>query len=220
MAVYKQNCWDFMKEHPDKEVFNGAMTNISALETKLLVSVVDFAEFGCVVDVGGGHGKLLSAVLTAAPTVKKGVLFDQPHVVATALQNNPQLQTFTDKLEIVGGSFLESVPAGGDAYLLKHILHDWGDKECITILGHIRKVITKGAKVIIFDSVLPEDNTVPHVGYVMDMEMLVLAGSAKERTKKEFTSLLEQTGFRVSQIMENKTPATTVGVVMAEPVFD
>ena len=140
-----------------------------------------------------------------------GVLFDRPHVVRDA----PALlkaRGVEQRVTIEAGDFFETVPAGGDAYLLSHIIHDWDEDQCLTILGHCRKVIKPDGRLLIVEMVLPAGDT-PHPGKMLDMVMLVMPGG-QERTEAEYASLLGKAGFRLSRVVPT---ASAVSVVEAVP---
>ncbi|MBO0676980.1 hydroxyneurosporene methyltransferase [Mycolicibacterium sp. S2-37] len=193
------------------EVFNRAMTAGSGLADQVALSRYDFTGFRLVVDVGGGHGAILSTILRSAPEAR-GVLFDLPAVVQNA---GP---TFTaagvaDRASTVGGSFMESVPDGGDAYVLKNIIHDWQDEDAVRILRNIRTAIGAGGKLLLLEMVLPE-RADSFIGHLLDLEMLVAAGG-RERTRAEYANLLSRSGFRLTRVVDTVTP---LSIVEAEPV--
>ena len=192
----------------DKEaagVFDHAMAEISRLVASDVMSCCRFDEMHCLVDVGGGSGGLLASVLKVHPRLR-GVLFDLPHVIQEARTD------FTDaalaaRCDLVAGDFFESVPAGGDAYLLKAVLHDWDDERSAAILRNCRRVIPPDGKLLLIERAVPERfeaNPLHHAIARMDLHMLVEFGG-RERTEKEFQSLLERTGFRLSNAVATST---------------
>lgn len=203
--VFGEGCFDYLAKHPDEQaVFDEGMTGFSGAEADAVAAAYDFGTFGTLVDVGGGHGHLLGTILKKTPTLR-GVLFDAPHVVAGA-----KLATMgvADRCTTAGGSFFEGVPAGGDAYILKHIIHDWNDADCGTILGHIRKVSKPGTKLLVVELVIPPGD-VPHPGKLLDLEMLVVA-SGKERTEAEYAALFAAHGFQLTRVVPTQGPASVV----------
>jgi O-methyltransferase domain len=172
-----------------------------AIETA--VPAYDFSDRKLIVDVGGGHGALLGAVLAQAPDAR-GVLFDLPSVVAGA--------SVSSRYATEGGSFFDSVPAGGDAYLMKTVIHDWDDEKSVAILRNVRTAIAPNGKLLLFELVLPE-GAPAHLGMLVDLEMLVTAGG-KERTKAEYAALLSQAGFRLTRVIATPGP---VSIVEADP---
>ena len=189
--------WDYRAQNPEEgRSFDAAMTGLSRQVSQSIVEAYDFGKFGRVVDVGGGRGVILAAILAANPSLR-GVLFDQPHVVANA---GPVLGEagVADRCEIAGGDFFESVPAGGDAYVLKAILHDWHDAEAIRILRACRAAIPAGGTLVLVEQVIAKPNE-GLIGKLSDLNMLV-APSGRERTAAEFTELLAQADFRLNSI--------------------
>lgn len=204
--------FEYFRQHPDDAShFSAAMVGFHGDEPPAVAEAYDFSSFAKVVDVGGATGNLLAAVLSrhAGP---HGVLFDRPHVVTEA----PALlkaRGIEGRVTIEAGDFFETVPAGGDAYLLSHIIHDWDDERCLTILGHCRKTIKPDGRLLLVETVLPAGDT-PHPGKVLDMVMLVFPGG-RERTEAEFATLLGKAGFRLSRVVPT---ASAVSVVEAVPV--
>lgn len=202
--------FEYLESNPEyAKVFNDAMTGVSHLAIDAAVPAYDFSDRRVVVDVGGGHGALLAAVLATAPDAS-GILFDLPSVVENA---GPVLDAagVSSRCTVTGGSFFESVPAGGDAYLLKAIIHDWDDEKSRAILRNIRTAIDAEGKLLLFELVLPA-GAPPHPGMVLDLEMLVHAGG-RERTAAEYTTLLAQAGFRVTRVVPTPGPMSIVEAV-------
>lgn len=203
--------FDYLAQHPEEaSYFSEAMVGFHGAEPPAVARAYDFSSAKTVVDVGGATGNMLAAILShhAAP---RGVLFDRPHVVrdAPALL---QASGVEERVTIEPGDFFERVPAGGDAYLLSHIIHDWNEDQCLTILGHCRNVITPDGRLLIVETVLPTGDT-PHQGKVQDMVMLVIPGG-QERTEAEYASLLSKAGFRLSRVVPTES---VVSVVEALP---
>lgn len=208
--VFGEGCFDYLAKHPaEQAVFDEGMTGFSAAEADAVVAAYDFSNFGTLIDVGGGHGHLLGTILNKTPNLR-GVLFDAPHVVAGA---KLAAMGVADRCKAEGGDFFEAVPAGGDAYILKHIIHDWNDADCGRILGNIRAVSKPGTKLLLVELVVPPGDA-PHPGKLLDLEMLVVA-SGKERTEAEYAALLAASGFKLTRVVPTQGPA---GVVEAEAV--
>ncbi len=203
--------FEYLAQHPEEaSYFSEAMVGFHGAEPPAVARAYDFSGATTVVDVGGATGNMLAAILShhAAP---RGVLFDRPHVVRDA----PALlkaRGVEERVTIESGDFFERVPAGGDAYLLSHIIHDWNEDQCLTILGHCRNVITPDGRLLIVETVLPTGDT-PHQGKVQDMVMLVIPGG-QERTEAEYASLLSKAGFRLSRVVPTDS---VVSVVEALP---
>jgi len=180
------------------QIFNDAMTGLSSAAIGPVVQAYDFASYGTVVDVAGGHGRLLAAILESAPEAQ-GVLYDLPDVVAGAMPLLRELGV-AERVRLAEGSFFDGVPAGGDAYVLKHIIHDWDDGPCVQILRNVRAAGGAGATLLLVEAVVPEDNSAPVVKLV-DMEMLLI-NNGRERTAAEYRRLLEDAGFEMTRVVE------------------
>lgn len=195
--VHGVDCWTYMAAHPEEyAVFNRAMTAISDATNEPIVRAYDFSPVHTLADIGGGHGKLLATILQSYSSMQ-GILFDCPPVIDDARQfiNGTAIG---DRCQLIGGSFFEEVPSGADAYLLKHVLHDWNDAACEKILATCRKAMSAHAKLLIAEQVLPP--TGAPVGTVSaDLSMLVGPGGC-ERTEQEYRALLEANGFSVTGI--------------------
>lgn len=205
--LYGKPYFDHLDESPEQAaIFNDAMTTVSAIANELVIPAYDFSGFKLIADVGGGHGRQLSAILQAAPTAR-GVLFDLPSVIAGAA---PVLDAagVSGRCAIEGGSFMESVPDGADAYVLKSIIHDWDDAMAEKILRNVRTAIASNGRLLLLEVVLPERATA-HWGAILDMEMLVTAGG-RERTRAEFANLLARCGFRLTRVVDTATPMMSI----------
>jgi hypothetical protein len=198
--LYGKPMFDYLSEDPSRAVnFNNAMTDMSS-DSAALASAYDFSVFGHLVDMAGGHGMLLAAILEQTPKLR-GTLFELPYIIEQA-KKAPLLAPFAGRCEFAAGSFLESVPPA-DAYIMKHIIHDWDDERSIRILSNCRKAIRPGGKLLIADQVLPPRNE-PGIGKLMDLEMMVLPGGL-ERTAEEWRELFTASGFKLERIIP--TPA-------------
>lgn len=156
--VHGTDVWSYRTERPEEQaIFDGAMTSVTSLVDAALLDAYDFGRFREIVDVAGGRGALLASILARHETIR-GVLFDQPAVVANA---GALLDRFGERCRVVGGSFFQSVPSGADAYLLKAILHDWEDAECIAILGVISEAMPEDAVVLVLERDLGGPNENP-----------------------------------------------------------
>lgn len=200
----------FAKDPEEAEIFNRAMTENTARMAPELIETYDFSRFGTIVDVGGGQGLLLAEVLRAHPSVR-GVLFDLPEVVAGAV---PILDDagVTDRCEVVGGSFFEKVPAGGDLYMMKAIIHDWDDERSSAILRNCRACMSASARVALIEQVMPERIIADEASQratLMDLNMLVLAGG-RERTQQEFADLFTVAGLRMASVEPTPSGANVI----------
>jgi O-methyltransferase len=210
--VFGAPVFDYIQAHPEMgPVFDAGMSSLNTYETAAMLDAYNFAGINILADIGGGNGSLLSAVLARYPNMK-GILFDLGHVIGRA-KENLKATGLAERCNVIEGSFFESVPAGADAYLFRHIIHDWTDEQCIQILGHCRKVIPAGGKLLIADCVVPAGNA-PSRSKDMDMTMLTFPGG-QERTELQFRSLLKASGFELMSI----TPTTTmIHIVVGKPV--
>lgn len=196
--LYGMGMFDWMAQHPEKtRNFNNAMTDMSQGDAGAVVQSYDFSRFEHIVDVAGGHGTLLAAILDQAPK-SRGTLFDMPHVIEGAKKAGI-LDRFADRCTLQAGSFFESLPKDADAYIMKFIIHDWYNPECVKILSNCRQGIRPGGRLLVVDQVVPARNE-PGVAKLMDLEMLVLPGGM-ERTEKEFRELFAASGFRLERIL-------------------
>lgn len=193
------------------EVFNRAMTSNSLRQVSPIVEAYDFSNIGTLVDIAGGHGLLLTGILKANPGLK-GVLFDMPYVIKDAGELLER-QGVSDRVELASGDFFQSVPGGGDAYMMKHIIHDWDDEHSVKILKNILTAMNDDAKVLIIEMVVPEGND-PSPSKFLDLVMLCME-TGKERTKEEYRILLEASGFRLNRVIPTKSPYSVIEGVRA-----
>jgi hypothetical protein len=206
--------WDYFRDNPaDGQVLNAAMTAVSSRFIEAIAGEYDFKSAGKVVDVGGGQGGMITAILAANPHVR-GVLFDLPHVVADQVVGAAGVG---DRCEYVGGDFFESVPPGGDVYVLTNIVHDWDDDRAVRILRNCREAMNADGRVLVAEAVLP-DTIRPSRAKWLDLEMLVLnVQGARQRTESEYRELFARAGLRMSGIVEHSDTVGLVEGVPAEP---
>jgi hypothetical protein len=204
--------FDYLAAHPDEAaLFSQAMIGLNSAEPPAVADAYDFSAFDTIVDLGGATGNLLAEILSRH-VGPRGVLFDRPHVVSDA----PALlraRGVHDRVTIEAGDFFETVPTGADAYVLSHIIHDWTDDQCTTILGHCRRGLRSGGRVLIIEMVLPPGDT-PHLGKLYDMVMLVFPGG-QERTEREYAALLDRCGFRLSRVVPTASAVSIVEAVLS-----
>lgn len=194
------------------KLFNDTMTNISETTEKAVVAAYDFTRSREIVDVGGGHGRLLAAILSAAPSAG-GVLYDLPDVVADAPQLLRKLG-MAERVRVEAGSFFDGVPAGADTYVLKNVIHDWPDGDAAAILRNVRAAMDAGAKVVLVELVIPEHDR-EFVGKWIDLEML-LGADGRERTAAEYRALLEHSGLAMTRVVPTASPFSLVEAVPAD----
>lgn len=204
--------FSYLETNPElAQVFNDAMTGASAVAIESAVPAYDFSGSKVIVDVGGGHGALLAEVLRRTPGVR-GVLFDQPAVAAGAGAALAAAGV-TSRCDIVGGSFFDSVPSGGNTYVLKTVIHDWNDERSVAILRNVRNAIAPDGRLLLLEMVLPE-GAPAHLGLLLDLEMLLTPGG-QERTRNEYAELLSQAGFRLQRVIATASP---MSIIEARPV--
>jgi C-methyltransferase len=187
-------------------IFNRAMADITDMTADIVIGAYPFGDFPTIVDVGGGVGQLLAAVLAAAPD-SRGILYDLPHAVADA-QSLPHRGDLGHRMQIVQGSFFDDVPAGGDLYVLKNVIHDWPDDDAVKLLRNIRTA-APAATVLLIEFVIPENSRADHPAHWTDLEMLVVNGG-RERTVSEFRGVIEAAGLRMTRVVPTATPITLV----------
>lgn len=177
----------------DAAVFNFGMTSSSAFDIPSIVATVDFSRFSTIVDVGGGHGALMKAILGRFPSCQ-GILCDLPSVITSAEQSGWD-KSVRDRCSLAACDFFASVPTGGDAYVLRKILHDWNDEECIRILTNCRRSCNAGARLFVIEALVKPGNQ-PDPAKWIDLQMLTSL-SGRERTEQEFMQLFAASGFEL-----------------------
>jgi O-methyltransferase domain len=207
--VYGVPVFEHFAQNPElSAVFNDAMTAMSAVMIPAVLEACDFSGIEVLVDVAGGHGAVLTAILERYPGMR-GVLFDLDHVVQGAEARSAALG-LADRVRTERGDFFTAVPEGGDAYIMKHIIHDWNDERAGLILRNIHRALGRreNGRVILIESVLAEGNA-PDFGKLIDIEMLALPGG-RERTADEFRQLFASNGFELTHIVPTRSPLSLV----------
>jgi hypothetical protein len=205
--IYGQPIFDYLSGRPEQaRVFDAAMTGIHGRETRAMLDVYDFSGVETLADVGGGNGSTLLGVLQHYPRMQ-GLLYDLPGVVERA---RPAIEAagVADRCRAIGGNFFESVPVGADAYLLRHIIHDWSRDQCLTILRNVRDAMGPESRVLVVENVLPPGNA-PSFGKVLDLNMLVIPGG-EERTEEEYRQLYEEAGLRLTRVVPTSAEVSVV----------
>jgi C-methyltransferase len=206
-ALRGKESFDYFADQPElAELFNQTMTSVSAMTDATVVAGYEFSAYPTIVDVGGGHGPLLAAILAAAPG-SRGVLYDLPRVVVDA-PNLLRERGVADRVVIAEGSFFDSVPGDGDAYVLKNIIHDWPDEKAVEILRNVRRAAGPRATVLLVEFVIPDHNR-EFPGKLVDLEMMLNLG-ARERTAAEYRDLLSKAGFRTTRVVHTASPLSVV----------
>jgi O-methyltransferase domain/Dimerisation domain len=197
-AVHGMSVWEYRREHPDEAVvFDRAMTAQSGIVADAITRAYDFSGSATVVDVGGGRGGLLAAILARYPSVR-GVLFDQPDVVAGAGELLAAAYV-ADRCSMIGGSFFDAVPDGGDTYLLKAVIHDWPDAEAVEIMRTCRRAVPVHGTLLLVEQLLDDGPDARRTAF-SDLNMLVATGG-QERTVDEYRSLLTAASFRLDRVV-------------------
>ena len=210
--VHGLEVFPYYAAHPESnEPFNAAMTELSNVVSAAVVEAYDFSRFRVIVDVGGGRGALLAAILRAAPAAR-GFVYDQPAVVDGA-RATAAAAGVAARCGYAGGDFFESVPAGADAHVLKWIIHDWDDERALRILRNCHRSLADGGRLLLVEAVVPEGNG-PSFSKQMDLQMLVMTGG-RERTAAEYRALLARAGFEMTDVIQTKSPVSIVEAVKA-----
>jgi hypothetical protein len=183
------------------------MTALSRFEAAGVCAAYDFSGCGTVVDVGGGHGRLLTEVLNAYPSLN-GILYDRPPVVDVARSSIASSQV-GDRCEVVGGDFFAEAPTGGDVYLLKHIVHDWDDDRSAVILRNCREAMNQGGRVLVIEGVITPGNE-PSNSKLWDVVMLALTRGGRERTEEEYAELYAQAGLTLTRVVSTHAVVSIV----------
>jgi hypothetical protein len=209
--IFGQSHFSYFEQHPEAtRIFDAAMTSRSGIENKAIVAAYDFSQAATVVEVGGGEGSLLQAVLDASPHTQ-GVLFDQPHVIAAARsgwKDDRQLR----RCEFMAGDFFAAVPAGGDLYIVKKVIHDWDDERAQQILINCRKSMFDNGRLLLIEPVIPAANQ-PSFNKLLDLLMLVWTSGGLERTEAEHRVLLASAGLDLRRVIPTRS-----GVSLLEAV--
>ncbi len=195
--VYGKSFFRYLDANPDRwRIFDAAMTGVHDAETIPVLDAYDFSSFGTIVDVGGGNGLALAALLCRHPETR-GILFDLPDVARRAREVVDGCG-LSDRCTVEGGDFFVSVPPSADAYLLRHVLHDWDDPEAVSILDRCRKAMRPGGRVLVVETVIPPGNG-PCFAKWLDLMMLVVGG--RERTREQYADLFRSAGLRLARVV-------------------
>jgi hypothetical protein len=203
--VYGYDFWELLRRNPQASAAtNGAMRSASVAMTPAVTAAYEWSRFPVIADIGGGIGTQLVSILETSPA-SKGILFDKPYLRTESISH--------DRIEVIGGDFFESLPTGADAYLLRWILHDWGEPEAALILGSLRRAMKPTARLIVVESVIPEGPAF-NFGKWSDLQMLVCVGG-RERTETEYRALLTAAGFDLQEVVATASP---LSLLVAKPV--
>jgi hypothetical protein len=195
--IYGMDVFEYLKQNPDEgKIFHGAMTELSMIDSPAVAEAYDFSGIHSIVDIAGGHGLLLATILKKNPRML-GTLYEAPHVVEGA-KNGP-LRSVMERCTFESGDMFASVPGGADAYIMKHIIHDWPDDLCVHLLKACRKGVNSGGRLLVVDSVIQPGNDFSP-GKFLDLQMLVFPGG-RERTEEQFRELLAAAGWQLTRIV-------------------
>jgi hypothetical protein len=211
--IYGQGMFEYLAQDPEAAaLFNDTMIALTTEVAPAVADAYDFSRFGTIVDVGGGQGHMLVPILRSNPALR-AVLFDLPHVVESARKLLTEAG-FGDRCELVSGNFFESVPSGGDAYLLKHVIHDWDDERSLTILATCRRAMATSSRLLLVERDLPTDNREALPAALSDLSMMLQLGGG-ERTVEEYRSLLTAAGFALTRVIPTPHGESVIEAVPA-----
>jgi hypothetical protein len=204
--------FEYLHAHPDEDrEFSASMASISGPENEAIARAYDFGSLNALVDVGGAHGHLLATILRRYRMLR-GILYDQPQVVANASQSGfVSTREVAGRCEVRGGDFFVDVPAGADGYIMKYIIHDWNDDQAALVLSNCRAAMALGGRVFVVEHVLSRGNA-PDWGKLLDINMLALTGG-QERTREEFRKLFARAGLRLRRIHPTKSALSILEAV-------
>ncbi len=205
--IFGKPVFEFLSENPEQAaIFDKAMVGVHGRETAAILDAYDFTPFSSVADIGGGNGSNLIELLQRHPRLQ-GTLFDLPGVIGRA-GKNIEKAGLSERIHCVDGDFFASIPAGADAYFMRHIIHDWEDEKALRILENIRRVITEHGRLLVVESVIPPGND-PFFGKLLDVTMLVIPGG-QERTEEEYRTLFGKAGFRLARIVPTQAEVSVI----------
>jgi tRNA A58 N-methylase Trm61 len=202
--------FNYLEQNPQVgTLFGGAFNTITAMDVKAIIEHYDFSGCRNIIDVGGGQGKMIDAIVTRYNNSVTGTVFDRPDVIAQAETN---LSHHKDRVKVISGDFFEDIPTGGDTYILKHVLHDWDDERCKVILDNCRKAMNKGGKIVIMDAVM-SNKMQSAMAKIMDLHMLVLLDGGRERSEADFVQLFKRSQLKLQSIKPTQGLVTIMEVV-------
>jgi hypothetical protein len=208
--LYGKHTWDWFAENPGPaQLFNSLMDELTAAETRAVLGGYDFSQARVVVDIGGGRGALLEAIL-GVNSKARGILFDMPHVIEAAKQIMDAV--IARRVEFVAGDFFKAVPAGGDLYILKNIVHDWTDEESRRILEVVHRRVQGTGRVLLIEQIICEPNQAC-VAKLADIQMMVRNGG-RNRTESEYSKLLRASGFNLTRVYPTSGPGIIEAVAV------
>lgn len=211
-AAWNMSRFDYLREHPEEaRVFDAMMANFPDNRHAAMAAGYDFSGAQVIADIGGGSGASLRHILGRFPT-PRGLLFDRDDVIRAI----PPGDLMEGRIQTVGGSFFDGIPAGADIYMAVRVLHDWSDEDCLRLLRGCRAVMAKTAILLLGEQILEPDPAQGRpIGYLVDVQMLAMFGNARERAADEFQSLLAEAGFVMRRVIPTESP---VSIIEATPV--
>lgn len=205
--VHGMSLWDYYKTNPlAAENVTKAMAGVSGAVIEGITDYYDFSPYKKLVDIGGGNGALMFGVLKSTPH-SQGVIFDEPYVIEQTKLNIPE--DLKNRCSVEGGSFFETLPEGADLYMTKWVLHDWNDEQVNQIFDMCFKSMKSGSKLIIIESVLPDEINTAHAGKLLDLNIFAMT-KGKERTVSEFKNLVERAGLRYNRLILTNTELSSI----------
>ena len=205
--VFGKPIFDYLGENPDKaQVFDAAMVGIHGRESDAILNAYDFSDVGILADIGGGNGSQITGMLQRHGAMR-GILFDLPHVIDRA-KEPIEAAGLSDRCDLVSGNFFDAVPGGADAYMMRHIVHDWSDEKSLTILRNCHQAMSSDSRLLLVESVIPPGNE-PFGGKFLDLVMMLIPGGM-ERTEEEYRSLLGDAGFDLTRVIPTDTEISIV----------
>jgi hypothetical protein len=212
-VVFGKPMWEYLDDDTEfAATFNSAMTRLSALDWPAVEAAYDFTKFSTIVDIGGGHGQLLALMLDAAPSAK-GVLLERKALIGEA-EDHLREAGVLPRCRVEAGSFFETAPSDGDLYVMRRVIHDFDDEQAIAILANVRRHMPTGSTLLLLESVVPPGNT-PHFAKALDLDMMIFVGG-RERTDREFATLLDRAGFRLARVIPTISTISLVEAVAGE----
>jgi len=202
--VLGMSVFEYLDKNPDRnEIFNRSMSSSSDIASAAIISAYNFSGFKNIIDIGGGQGYLLSAILSKN-TLAQGIVFDLPNAVSGTMENFEKFDV-VDRAQAKPGDFFAEVPKGGDVYILKSILHDWEDNDCVRILKNIHSAINENGKLLVVEFII-ENNNKPSISKMSDIQMLVSTKGGRERTVQEFKEIFTEAGFNIRRVINTVAP--------------
>jgi hypothetical protein len=200
--VHGKTVWEWFDEHPhERETFANTMMAMTLADAPGIATTYPFEEIRRLCDVGGGRGTLLSEILVRHRHLR-AVLCDNAGVLDAA-RELLSLRGVMNRVELVPGSFFDAVPKGCDAYVMKHVLHDWDDERCIAILKNCRSVMERGTRLLVIEAIVEE--TTEDYGALADLHMMIVCCDGRERGRADFERLFRAAGFGLGRVMEAPT---------------